>query len=182
MIELENALVEVIANITGLNPNNGEIRVAYADNPGPSWKHTDNVVTLYLTPVSASPDQDFSEELKLTPGSTTFNRKTFQTQVIDVNLSIYGPSCRELANRLRVLVQKEDLRRPLTSIKAFPVLKTPPATYVPYEHNKQWWQRTDMTLTFNWQTELVESVNQILSASVRIFTEKGEHTNANTTS
>ena len=182
MGDLENALITVFASITGLKPETGAIRLAYEDNSAPSWSHTEDVLAFFLTPVSASIDQDYEEELK---GNTlkpnTFTRKTFQTQVIEANLSFYGPHCRELANRLRVLIQKDDLRRPLTTIKAFPVLKTPPARYVPYEYNKQWWQRADMTLTFNWQTILTEEVNKIESANIIIKTEKGEIRNVDIT-
>lgn len=179
MRRLEDALIEVFASITGLDPNKGEIRVAYAENPGPSWKHTEDVLTFYLAPISDTYDQD--QEETLTPGGEIFGRTTRHTQVIEANLSIYGPESRLIADRLRVLIQKEDLRRPLTSIKAFPVLKTPPARYVPYEYNKQWWQRTDMTLTFNWQTDVVDSVNRIMSANIIFKTEKGETRHADIT-
>lgn len=176
---LEDALISVFSSITGLPTNNGAIRLAYDENPGPSWKHTEDVLAFYLTPVSVTLDQDISEEL--TKVGDIFHRRTLQTQVIEANLSFYGPNCRELANRLRILIQKEDLRRPLTSIKAFPVLKTPPARYIPYEYNKQWWQRTDMTLTFNWQTDIIDTVNTIESAEIIIEQEKGEFRNVNIT-
>lgn len=169
---LENALIEVFSNLTGLDPNKGEIRLAYEDNSAPAWGNTENGLAFYLTPVSASIDQDYEEELISVEDK--FTRKTYQTQVIEANLFFYGPNCIELANKVRVLIQKDDLRRPLTSIKAFPVLKTSPARYVPYEFNKQWWKRADMTLTFNWQTILADEVNKIKSANIIIKTEKGE--------
>lgn len=181
MTDLENALITVFASITGLKDSDGSIRLAYEDNSAPSWSHTEDVLTFYLTPVSASIDQDYGEELINKVNTHLFTRKTYQTQVVEANLSFYGPHCRELANKLRVLIQKDDLRRPLTTIKAFPVLKTPPARYVPYEHNKQWWQRADMTLTFNWQTILTEEVNKIESANIIIKTEKGEIRNVDIT-
>ena len=172
LTSLENALITVFANITGLDPNKGEIRLAYEDNSAPSWGNTENGLSFYLTPVSASIDQDYEEKLVST--NDKFARTTYQTQVIDAELYFYGPNCLELANKTRVLIQKDDLRRPLTSIKAYPVLKTPPARYVPYEFNKQWWKRADMTLTFNWQTTLADEVNKIKSANIIIKTEKGE--------
>ena len=173
MTALENALIQVFASLTGLKPETGAIRLAYEDYSAPSWSHTEDVLAFFLTPVSALIDQDYEEELT-SKNLHTFTRKTFQTQVIEANLSFYGPNCRELANKVRVLIQKDDLRRPLTTIKAYPVLKTLPARYIPYEFNKQWWQRADMTLTFNWQTTLTEEVNKIESADIIIKTEKGE--------
>lgn len=169
MRELENALIEVFQNITQLDPNKGQIRVAYADNPGPSWKHTDEVLSFFLTSVSDSYDQDNFETY------TNNERGIYYTQVIDVNISIYGSTSRELASKLRVLIQREDLRRPLTRIKAFPVLKTPPPRYVPYEYNKQWWQRTDLTLTFNWFTSYKDRVEYFESANIGIYTDKGDY-------
>ena len=180
MTELENALITVFANLTHLDPNKGEIRLAYEDNSAPSWNHEEDGLAFFLTPVSETIDQDYEE--KLAHANDKFSRVTYQTQVIEANLSFYGPNCRELANKVRVLIQKEDLRRPLTTIKAFPVLKTPPARYIPYEFNKQWWKRVDLTLVFNWQTILADEVNKIKSANIIIKTEKGEKRDVNITS
>lgn len=180
MIRFEDAITSTLAKITNLKTNRGEIRVAYADESAPSWKHTDDVIAFYLTPVSGVYGEDSFE--KYTRSGDLFSRTTTHTQIIEVNLSIYGPHCRELADRIRILIRKGENRSELTKIKAFPVSKTPTVNYVPYEYNQQWWQRTDMTLTFNWQTDFVDTVNTIKSASIGIYTEKGEYENVNITS
>lgn len=172
MRKLEDALIKTLAYITELSPNKGQIRIAYADEPGPSWKHTENVVCFYLEAVSDPMDQDYHESFESTENG--YLRRTRNTQVIEAHLSFYGPKCRELANRTRILIQKSDFRGALDKIEAFPVLKTPPAQYIPYEYNKQWWQRTDMTLTFNWLIEFVEQINTIESADIGIYKDKGE--------
>lgn len=179
MIQFENALISTLAKITELDPDQGQIRVAYTDEPGPSWKHTEDVICFYLEAVSSPYDQDCFETM--TPAIPNYIRKTDTTQVINANLSLYGPHCRELANRIRVLIQKNDYREALTNIEAFPVLKTPPAQYIPYEYNKQWWQRTDMTLTFNWLTHIVEQINTFESAEIGIYKDKGDSKHADIT-
>lgn len=175
MRELENALIKVFSNLTGLDANKGQIRVAYADNPGPSWKHTDTVLSFFITPVSDSYDQDAYDTIERD------TRKMTYTQVLNVDISVYGPQSREIASRLRVLIQREDLRHPLTKINAFPVVKTPPPRYVPYEFNKQWWQRTDLDLTINWLTQYIDEPTYFESANIGIHTDKGDYRNVNIT-
>lgn len=179
MIQFEDALTKTLANLTNLKPNKGQIRVAYADESAPSWKHTDDVICFYLTPVSGTYGEDSFE--KYTLNGSSFNRGTTHTQIIEVNFNIYGPHCRELADLIRILIRKSENRSALTAIKAFPVSKAPTVNYVPYGYNQQWWQRADMTLTFNWQTDYADTVNTINSATIGIYTDKGDHENVNIT-
>lgn len=170
---LENAFIKALAKITSLDPSKGEIRVAYADEPAPSWKHTDNVVAFYVNPVENTYAEDYFETLENNQNDG-LDRKTTFTDVVEFRISCYGPRSREFAKKIQVYIQKSDYRIDLSRIGAYPVLKSPSPRYVPYEYNKQWWQRTDLELTFNVKTVFTDTTNFIKSVNISVITDKGE--------
>ena len=169
---LENAFIQSVAKITGLDPDKGEIRVAYAEEPAPSWKHTDNVVAFYINPIQNEYAEDYFETLETTEDKLT--RETAFTDVVQIVVSCYGPKSREFAKKIQVYIQKSDYRIFMARIGAYPVLKSPSPRYVPYEYNKQWWQRTDLELTFNVKTIFTDTTNFIKSVNISVITDKGE--------
>lgn len=170
---LENAFIKAVTKITGLDPNKGEIRVAYAEEPAPSWKHTDNVVAFYVNPIQDEYGEDYYDNLKNNQ-KDSLDRSTTFTDVVQLVVSCYGPRCREFAKKIQVYIQKSDYRIDLSKIGAYPVLKSPSPRYVPYEYNKQWWQRTDLELTFNVKTTFTDTTNFIKSVNISVITDKGE--------
>lgn len=169
---LENTLIQSLAQITGLDPSKGQIRVAYADEPAPSWKHNDDVIAFYINPVQAEYAEDYFETL--TTHDDFLDRSTTFTDVVQVIISCYGPHSREFAKKIQVYIQKSDYRIYMARIGAYPVLKAPSPRYVPYEYNKQWWQRTDLELTFNVKTTFTDRTHFIKSANIRVITDKGD--------
>lgn len=169
---LENTIITALSKITGLDPDKGEIRVAYAEEPAPSWKHTDNVVAFYLEPIQDEYAEDYFETHKKTEDKLT--RTTTFTDVVKCNLSCYGPNSRLNAKKIQVYIQKSDYRIDLARIGAYPVLKSPSPRYVPYEYNKQWWQRTDLELTFNVKTTFTDTTNFLKSVNISVITDKGD--------
>ena len=169
---LENAFITAVAKITSLDPNKGQIRVAYAEEPAPSWKHTDDVVAFYIEPLAEEYAEDYYETSVEKDDKLT--RTTTFTDVVKVNISCYGPNSRLYAKKIQVYIQKNDYRRALAQIGAYPVLKSPSPRYVPYEYNKQWWQRTDLELTFNVKTNFTDTTNFIKSVNISVITDKGD--------
>lgn len=172
--EIENALIEAFTKITDLNPSKGEIRVSYQDMTQPSWKHSDTVLSFHLSPVANLYSEDVDVTFK---GSehTLLKMENKFTSVLDCSISVFGPICRETAERVRVLIQHELFRAPLTKKRIYPVLKTPSPRYVPYEYNKQWWQRADITLTLNVENVIeIDNVPAIESVQIGIITDTGE--------
>lgn len=180
--ELENGFMECFASIlTGLSSSNGTLRISYSQEVGPSWKHNENVLSFYLSPLSDVYDQDIFTEENYNEETDQIDRKIQFTNVIDVNCSFFGPLCRENARKLQVLIQKAEYREPLTKLSVFPVLKRPPVRYLPYEYNKQWWQRADLVLTFNCFDTVEDSINTFKSAVIKI-TDTGETRDVDITS
>lgn len=169
---LENAFITAVAKITGLDPNKGQIRVAYAEEPAPSWKHTDDVIAFYIEPLAEEYAEDYYETT--VEDNDKLTRTTTFTDVVKINVSCYGPNSRIYAKKIQVYIQKNDYRRALAQIGAYPVLKSPSPKYIPYEYNKQWWQRTDLELTFNVKTNFTDTTNFIKSVNISVITDKGD--------
>ena len=169
----ENIITNLLASITGLDPNKGEIRIAYGQDNYPSWKHTDTVIAYYLQPVDDLYGEDITDNYQYQ--NSKFNKSSAFTQVYDCIISVYGSNCRSLATIISKAFLSDENRLALSKAKIYPVPKTPPASYVPYEFNSQWWQRADVTIRLNVFTTLTSQVEPIQSANVKVITkETGE--------
>ena len=82
---LENSFITAVAKITGLDPNKGQIRVAYAEEPAPSWKHTDDVIAFYIEPLAEEYAEDYYETTVEKDDKLT--RTTTFTDVVKINVS-----------------------------------------------------------------------------------------------
>lgn len=178
--ELQDAITKVLSNITGLDPNKGEIRLAYSQQGQPSWKHTDTVVAFFLRPYNDPYDQDIDDSYKYT--NRKFDKKSVFTQVLECRISCYGPKCQSLATLIRAEIQSDENRLNLSKVNIYPVPKVAPPIFAPYEYNKQWWYRSDVSIVFNVYTVITSQVNNIESAEVTLITEKLGERNVNITS
>lgn len=169
--DLEDAITKAIANITGLDPDKGEIRLAYSQQGQPSWKHTDTVIAYYLTPSNDPYDQDITDTYKNNPEGNIDKKEIF-TQVLECRISCYGPNCKSLATLIRAAIQSDENRLELSKVNIYPVPKVPPYRYVPYEYNKQWWLRADVFLLLNVYTTISNQVEKLESAQVKLITKE----------
>lgn len=182
--QFEDIVTNLLASNTGLDPNKGEIRVAYSQNNYPSWKHTDTVVAYYLQPVDDVYGEDVIDSYRYRDGETIkpFNKSTTFTRVYDCIISVYGPECRSLATIISKSFLSDENRLELSKSKIYPVPKTPPPNYVPYEFNSQWWQRADVTIRLNVLTTLTSQVEAIQSVNIKVITKETGEKDVNITS
>lgn len=174
-VDIEKALMASFATmLTGFATNDGTIRVAYQQEASPSWKQTDNILAFYLSPVDNVMSEDQFDSIKYNSVTDKITRTNTKTDVIEVNISFYGPNCRENASIVRRLIQKSPYNDNLTKVGIYPVPKTPTARYLPYEYNKQWWQRADLVLTINVLNNYTDSINRIVSVPITTTTNKGD--------
>ena len=182
--QFENIITQLLASNTGLDPNKGEIRVAYSQNNYPSWKHTDTVVAYYLQPIDDVYGEDIVDSYQYNPEEEVkkFDKTSTFTQVYDCVVSVYGPECRSLATIISKSFLSDENRLELSKSKIYPVPKTPPPNYVPYEFNSQWWQRADVTIRLNVLTTLTSQVEAIQSANIKIISKETGEKDVNITS
>lgn len=173
--QLEDIITGWLASLTGLDPNKGQIRIAYGVDNYPSWKHTDTVVAYYLQPVTDTFGEDIFEDYQYSNDLNKFRESNSFTQVYDCLISVYGPECKTLATLIRTNYLLDEKRIDLSKSGIYPVKGTPPCNYVPYEFNSQWWQRADVTIRMNVHTVLTSEIEAIQSANIKVIThETGE--------
>lgn len=182
--QFEDIITELLASNTGLDPDKGEIRVAYSQNNYPSWKHTDTVVAYYLQPIDDVYGEDIVDSYQYNPaeGIEKFDKTSIFTQVYDCVVSVYGPECRSLATIISKSFLSDENRLKLSKSKIYPVPKTPPPNYVPYEFNSQWWQRADVTIRLNVLTTLTSQVEAIRSVKIKVISKETGEKDVNITS
>ena len=166
--DLYDVITAVLANITGLDPNKGEIRIAYSQQGQPSWRHTDTVISYYLNPLNDEYDRDITDRFTYEEGKENFTKTESFTQVMECKWSCYGPQARMLATLLRAGIQSDENRLNLSKVGIYPVPKVPPPLFMPYEYNKQWWLRSDISITLNIFTTLTSTVNSLVSADIKV--------------
>lgn len=170
--QLHDAITAVIANITGLDPDKGEIRIAYSQQGQPSWRHTDTVISYYLNPSNDVYDQDITDKLVFDQAKDKFIKTERFTQVLECRCSCYGPESRKLSTLIRAGIQSDENRLSLSKVGIYPVPKVPPPIFMPYEYNKQWWLRSDVVITLNVFSTITSTVNRLVSADITVNNEK----------
>ena len=172
--QLEDIITRWLGDLTGLDPNKGEIRVAYGQDNYPSWTHNDTVVAYYLQPVYDVYGEDIHSDYT-EYSETKFDKEDVFTQVYECNISVYGPECRTIATLIRTNYLMDEKRLALSRAGIYPIKGTPPCNFVPYEFNSQWWKRADVTIKMNVHTVLTSQVGIIQSANIKVIThETGE--------
>lgn len=170
--QLHDAITGVLANITGLDPDKGEIRIAYSQQGQPSWRHTDTVISYYLNPLNDVYDQDITDKLIFNEDKDNFTKTERFTQVMECRCSCYGPQARMLSTLIRAGIQSDENRLSLSKVGIYPVPKVPPPTFLPYEYNKQWWLRSDVAITLNVFSTITSTVNRLVAADITVNNEK----------
>ena len=175
--ELYSQITQVLSNITGLDPNRGEIRLAYSQQGQPSWRHTDTVIAYYFTPARDSYSEDITDLLKYDENNNLIDKEELFTQVLECRISCYGPNCHNLATLIKVGIQSDENRLNLSKVGIYPVSKIPQPLFLPYEYNKQWWLRSDLTINLNIFTKITSSINTIEEAIITTSTKDLSITN-----
>lgn len=127
------------------------VRIAWQHDGSPSWKKNEDVVFLRITPednrLARQMDILYREE-----GASTrldVKKQVGYTRVHKVNWTLYGPNSYDNADLIRHLIFDSDYTREIKNNNLFLITDVPMPTRVPEFFNKQWWERTDFSATFN---------------------------------
>lgn len=171
LAQIRALLFEVVSEITSLT-GAGQIRHAFPPNGQPAWKITDDVICIHLEPVDHPFDKD-RHYLEDTSDPDYADIQVFYTRVLAATFYLYGPNSFDLADTLRHGILMETYRSILAAEQIYPVPLIGPARRVPYLFAGQWWDRQDLTVTFNVGTQRAVEVPYIESANIEIHTEAG---------
>jgi hypothetical protein len=149
------------------------IRKAWPTNGAPSWRVSDDIVFLRVTPVDDMINRQMDFEYAAAAGGDLSRRQTY-TRVHAVNWVVYGPGGYESAERIRRRLFSPDplLRRS----QLFVALDIPAPNRLPELHSGKWWERSDLTARFNEFCRVETPAASIAGAGIRLYTEKGRVT------
>lgn len=137
--------------ITGLPPEN--VTFSYQPNSAPFNEQAVNAAYLYVTQINSPADKFTYPLLTTTDSQITGNLAQAYTRVMQCAWSFYGPDSAELADALRAGILTERIREPLRLQKIYPL----PRIEAPVRRNElinnQWWERTDIKVQLNVQTD-----------------------------
>lgn len=163
---MEDLMWEMCAAILKpIIPNTDKyIRRMYQQTGAPDFTITDNVAFLNLIPRRDEYGQE-RNAYNATIGGTVI-RQSMRTRVWDLIVTAYGPRSFDIVTALQDGVFSLEIKKLLEPCEVYLV----PYLESPVNANEifagQWWQRWDLTLTFNEKYVPTEEVGHIESVSI----------------
>lgn len=141
------------------------IRKMYPRDGAPDWTIDDNIVFLNLD----ARDDDYARQRDsvYTTEQGTAVKKTMRTRVWDLTANAYGPRAYEMTAAMQdgVFLQSVSSYLAKAGIYLVPTMNPPVQSSEIFAG--QWWERWNITLTFNEEYETSENAGYISSVSIR---------------
>lgn len=135
------------------------IRKQYPRKGAPDWKITDNIV--FLNPSEQPDEYGRMPQTEYQSENGTVMAYRTRTRVWQVLFTAYGPKAYEMSNQLRDGYISEVITRTLELSKVFLIPAWPNCVQANEQWAGQWWQRFDLTLSFNEEYITSEDVGHI---------------------
>lgn len=150
-----------------LPENQGKVRISWPTDGAPAWKIDENITFIRVGErddsygalrdrVYGDMDADFARET------------TAYTRILDVYWIFYGPDSFDNAFRIRNRLYNEQYRRMLSDKQIYVVPRVLAPRRSPELFAGQWWERTDLSATFNELVRTEEKVAYLKSAEITI--------------
>ena len=151
------------------------VRVAWPTYGAPAWKVSEDVTFIHVTeedePINRQREFVYTESLL---GETLLDEEVSYTRVIGLNLIFYGPTSFHNAQLVRDGVFRETYRRVLSQNKIFLIPDIVAPRRAPEPFQSQWWERTDLDLTFNEKIKKTDEISIIEIADIIVVTDTGQ--------
>ncbi|WP_427112436.1 phage neck terminator protein [Megasphaera sueciensis] len=141
------------------------IRYEYPTEGAPDWNITDNIVFIN--------SQELSDEYARLPFTRYVNQddtviaERVRTRVWKVLFTSYGPDSYDMSNALRDGFISEAITRKMTPSGVFLIPNWPNCIQANEMWAGRWWQRWDLTLSFNEEYVTTEDVGHIDQIHIR---------------
>jgi hypothetical protein len=141
------------------------IRKMYPKNGAPDWKVDDNIVFLNLD----QRDDDYAKQRDSIYKSEqgTIMRHAMRTRVWDLTVNAYGPRAYEMTAAMQDGVFLQSVKRYLAQYGIYLVPYMQPQVQSSEIFAGQWWERWNITLTFNESYSTSEDAGSIETVSIR---------------
>lgn len=171
--QLESLFWKNTMKILGIDetvPGNADlVRKAWQPRGAPAWGITKDVAFIRI----GEKEDPFSilRDAILNPHTEDeAKRDNGYTRVIQVHWVFYGPNSYDRASRLRNLIFFDAYREDLTLNKIFLIPEVDTPRRVPELWEGQWWERTDVTASFNNLVTIQDLIPYFKSAEITVNT------------
>lgn len=171
--EIEDIFFKATCKMLNLNTQEEQsrVRIAWQHEGAPSWKMDEDVVFLRITPednrLARQVDVMYREEHDL--NKTDVDKRMGYTRVHKVNWTLYGPNSYDNADLIRHLIFDTDYTKEIKKNNLFLITDVSMPVRVPEFFNKQWWERTDFSATFNEAVIRESKVPVITSTNIKVI-------------
>ena len=175
--QIEDFFVKITCDMLGLDMtktiNFGKVRKAWPTDGAPSWKISEDIVFLRITPI----DDKMARQLNIIydPNKsdiTMADKKTGYTRVHKVDWTLYGPNSYDNPDIIRISIFDSNLMMEMQKKNLALITDVSMPARIPELYNNQWWERTDFSATFNEAVIREKQVPYILSTDIRTITNR----------
>jgi hypothetical protein len=176
LAQLNTLFQTLTMTLLGLDPSAPDsakkVRIAWQQCGAPAWKITDDMVSVRCLEA----DDPYNRQREVENSridDVTLNQATSYTRVNSVTWVFYGPNSYSNAQKVRSGIFYQENRDLLSRSNIYPIPDIVSPRRIPENENAQWWERVDLTISFN---ELViENVTEgvITSVDIRFYDERG---------
>ena len=156
LVQIEDLFRSVTMQILGIPEKNiqnkainqEKVRIAWATGGAPSWKITEDVTFIKITPAD-DPIIQQRDVVYTGDDAHNSNRIVSYTRNHLVDWTIYGPACYENADAIRNGLYQPEMKELLSDNNIALITNIPGPRRVPELFDGRWWQRCDLTAQFN---------------------------------
>jgi len=149
------------------------VRVAWPTYGAPAWKITDDVAFIHTIedddPINRQREVEYSEN-----GPTELDEEVSYTRVLSLNVIFYGPTSFHNAQVVRDGMFREKYRRVLSQNNIYLIPDIVSPRRAPELFQSQWWERTDLDLSFNEKIKKTDEISIIEIADIILVSNDGQ--------
>lgn len=172
--QLEDVFRNLTCSLLGLDPedpaNDDKVRLAWPTGGAPGWKITEDVAFLRVRSVGSEYSKERDTEYTLN-NNPNVNQITSYTLPRMVSWILYGPNSFDDIETIRNGLFKAG--KELAASNLYLVIDVSNPVRCPELFNNQWWERSDLSATFNEKVTRQGIIPTIQSINIKIKTEKG---------
>ena len=170
-IQQINVLMQTLTmGMLGLDPAKPAsayaVRLSWPTGGAPAWKVTEDVAFLRCLEV----DDGYNRQRETDFNWATSTQSTRFTRVWSISWTFYGPNSFSNAQSVRDLIFYQQQHDTLAQSNLFLIPDIMAPRRAPELFADQWWERTDLTLSFNEAVTRDTVVNAIESATIELLT------------
>jgi hypothetical protein len=173
LIEFENLFPRMINLMLGWDYRDKKVRVAYSQTGAPAWGVEDNLVFLYAKEVDNlyNRPREVTDIYEVSPDE--FSSETNYTRVMQLFLTLYGTNATTNADTIRDSIFYPEFKLLLDQQKVYLIHDIAAPRRAPEYWEGLWYERVDMSMTFNELIVRSISVPRITSIDVAIYEGEG---------